>query len=857
MKKNLFVILLFVGIICSSCYKEDIEDINNRLEAIENTQIATINQQISSIRNSIDLLGNTDKELKTYITALEKKAEQLESIKAAIENLKAIDETIENRIADFEKQLDSELKIITATIEELKAKDKLIESKIAELKEYINSELKKTEDWATGTFATLEQYNSLTLEIASLKTYLEEANSSFAVAIASLETSMKGWVNEQMKDYYTIAEINDKISSLNKSLEESKKYIEESKKNLSNVIASLETSMKEWINDQLSGYYTIAEIEAKLEAIKNTSTGVGNDMKDDISNLQKDIAGLQKEIEALEESLASTKNDLISAYQNAILEAIDTNNGLINAKIANEINVVNDKLTSEISAINNSIIKIEERLKNIESRLSAAEDAIEKMQSLDIIIETSEEIACMPGTSVQINYTITGGDTETAIEAWGDGGWSAHVIREDAFSGKIKVTAPDGATNGKIIVLATSGAGGVKMKTIHFVEGVLGNINDTYEVEWEKCVLEINLQTNLNYTIYIPEEAKNWISLVQTRSEIRNETLILNVEENPEETPRSTMVEIIGECGDILQRFEITQKPQPSDGYIEFADKYAKVVCISKFDINGDNEISFKEASKVTSIEERFFGDYAEAITSFDELQHFVNIVEIKENAFRGCTNLKSIMLPEGIDKIDDYTFYYCTNLVNIIIPIGVTTIGESAFYECGSLLDVTFPNSVTTIKESAFMNCHKLRRVYIPNSVTKIDVQAFRYCNGIENITIPNGTIEMLAFAQCDNLKNVTFGDGVTKIGNSAFGSCKNLTTVTIGSGINSIEDEAFNYCQNMTAFYCKAINPPTLGDDPMHYDFYTPSKKCTFYVPKESVWLYKTTKWKVYADFIEGYDF
>ena len=59
------------------------------------------------------------------------------------------------------------------------------------------------------------------------------------------------------------------------------------------------------------------------------------------------------------------------------------------------------------------------------------------------------------------------------------------------------------------------------------------------------------------------------------------------------------------------------------------------------------------------------------------------------------------------------------------------------------------------------------------------------------------------------------------------------------------------------MTAVYCKAINPPTLGGETFHYDYCTHSAKCTFYVPTESVWLYKSTKWKVYADYIVGYDF
>lgn len=283
------------------------------------------------------------------------------------------------------------------------------------------------------------------------------------------------------------------------------------------------------------------------------------------------------------------------------------------------------------------------------------------MKALNITFNITEDKAVMAGASVFIEYTISGGDAETVVEAWGDGGWSAMVVSENVTKGKIKVTAPIiGATNGKVVVLATSGAGGVKMKTLYFAEGILTNINDTYEVDWEANALAVVLQTNLNYTVNVPESAQSWISLLQTRATVRTETITFNISENPDEQQRSATIELIGECGDILQTFDIVQKAQPSDGYIEFADRYAKTVCVEQFDLNNDGEISYKEATKVTTIKDYFFGDYANAIISFDELQHFVNVVEIKQNAFRGCTNLKSLTLPNNISKIEDYTFRYC-----------------------------------------------------------------------------------------------------------------------------------------------------------------------------------------------------
>lgn len=725
---------------------------------------------IEKINNRLDAIENNQ------IASINS---QISSITNSINSLIKTDTELKNYITALEKETE-QLDDIKTTIEQLKAKDKTIENLIAELNEYINNGLGATEDWVTATFATLVQYNKLADEISSLKTYVEGMNNSLSKAIDNVEASMKDWVNEQLTGYYTIAEIDAKIEALNKA------YIESDK-----------------------------------------------EIKEDVATLQ--------------EELATAKSELTKSYQDAIANAINNNNGVIDAKIANEI-----------KAVNETIAGLEKRLDDIESRLSAVEDAIEQMKALNITFNITEDKAVMAGASVFIEYTISGGDAETVVEAWGDGGWSAMVVSENVTKGKIKVTAPIiGATNGKVVVLATSGAGGVKMKTLYFAEGILTNINDTYEVEWEANALAVVLQTNLNYTVNLPESAQSWISLLQTRATVRTETITFNISENPDEQQRSATIELIGECGDILQTFDIVQKAQPSDGYIEFADRYAKAVCVENFDLNNDGEISFKEATKVTTIKSQFFGDYANAIISFDELQHFVNVVEIKQSAFSGCTNLKSLTLPNNISKIEDNTFSYCTNLEGIIIPNGVASIGECAFSNCESLESIVFPNSVTNIKREAFYQCYGIKSVHIPSSVSAIGVNAFRYCEALESVTIPSGRIDMLAFAQCENLKEATFGDNVTFIGNSAFGSCPNLTTVTIGTGIENIDEEAFEYNQNMTAVYCKAINPPTLGDEAFHYDFYTPSAKCTFYVPTESVWLYKSTKWKVYADYIVGYDF
>ena len=58
-----------------------------------------------------------------------------------------------------------------------------------------------------------------------------------------------------------------------------------------------------------------------------------------------------------------------------------------------------------------------------------------------------------------------------------------------------------------------------------------------------------------------------------------------------------------------------------------------------------------------------------------------------------------------------------------------VTNIGVSAFKNCTALLSITIPNSVTSIGSEAFYGCSSLTSITIPNSVTSIGEQAFWNC--------------------------------------------------------------------------------------------------------------------------------
>jgi chromosome segregation ATPase len=271
----------------------------------------------------------------------------------------------------LETELKNELAQINATIETLKAKDEELDKKIADLKTYVDTELGNTTDWVNATFATLEQYNALVVEIATIKEQIKAINQS----ITDLETKLTTKINEDIANAVSTlnADIQQKVSEITSAYTVA---ISIAKSDITTAytaaiaiaISNLETSLKSWVGEQLSNYYTIAEVEAKITALQ---TAINN----------SDTA-LQEELESLKLQLETTATEITAAYKKAIEEAINMHNGVINTKIANEIASVNQRITNEVTSINAKIAEIESRLDNIEAKL---EDLLARIQSVSYI----------------------------------------------------------------------------------------------------------------------------------------------------------------------------------------------------------------------------------------------------------------------------------------------------------------------------------------------------------------------------------------------------------------------------------------------------------------------------------------
>ena len=179
-------------------------------------------------------------------------------------------------------------------------------------------------------------------------------------------------------------------------------------------------------------------------------------------------------------------------------------------------------------------------------------------------------------------------------------------------------------------------------------------------------------------------------------------------------------------------------------------------------------------------------------------------------------TNIKTVIIEDGVTSIGNVAFYFCSGLTSVTIPNSVTSIGSDAFGGCSGLTSVTIPNGVTSIGWSAFRGCSGLTSVTIPNSVTSIEGYAFGWCSGLTSITIPNSVTSIgdCAFYNCSGLTSVTMPNSVMSIGAQAFRGCSGLTSITIPNGVTSIGISAFEGCSGLTSV--------TIGSGIMKIDYY-----------------------------------
>lgn len=273
-----------------------LEELQSRFDSSQGTtssELAEILKKIEEIEAEIDGAGHGS-------------ATEIANLAALIEELRSA--------------MESERAGLRATIDSLEAENASLDYRINSLEKYVNDGLLEMDtsienltEWMEATFATVKQYDSTVSQIASIKASVEALNES----MASMENRIKEEFSTEIEDAVSAlgAEMEEMLSSTvseiidgyTSAIEDARNGIEAAyEASIARSISDLESSLKEWVNGQLSGYLSLSQAKEELDALK--------------SELEQQIESSQTYLE-----------NMISEVQSSLSEAINNNKAMIEA----------------------------------------------------------------------------------------------------------------------------------------------------------------------------------------------------------------------------------------------------------------------------------------------------------------------------------------------------------------------------------------------------------------------------------------------------------------------------------------------------------------------------------------------
>lgn len=239
-------------------------------------------------------------------------------------------------------------------------------------------------------------------------------------------------------------------------------------------------------------------------------------------------------------------------------------------------------------------------------------------------------------------------------------------------------------------------------------------------------------------------------------------------------------------CSLPVTSLAVSEGKQGIYGYYKYTIKNNEAIITKCYDIKGDISIpSTIEGYTVTSI-----GD----------------------SAFRNCTNITSVIIPNSVVSIGECAFHTCVGITDVIIPDSVISMGRLAFYFCSRLKSITIPDSTISIGDSAFGGCSSLKSITVDSNNKRyhssgnclIETESKSLILGCSKSTIPfDGSVKSIkswSFSYSFHLENIIIPDTVTEIDDYAFAYINQLKKVTLSASISIIGNYAFDGCRSLS---------------------------------------------------------
>eukprot|EP00980_Cylindrotheca_fusiformis_P009016 scaffold1934_cov79-Cylindrotheca_fusiformis.AAC.5 len=182
-----------------------------------------------------------------------------------------------------------------------------------------------------------------------------------------------------------------------------------------------------------------------------------------------------------------------------------------------------------------------------------------------------------------------------------------------------------------------------------------------------------------------------------------------------------------------------------------------------------------------------------------EELTHLrvdSSVIEIPDQTFRSCKNLKYVQISETLTRIGKGAFGECSSLKSVQFVSDDTRLGTNSINACLEDGTIMFPERlVLEIGEKAFCGCGSLRKVIVCFVSTRLGPGVFMDCSSLISVELSSvKEIPDQTFMWCKKLKYVQIPETLTRIGQGAFGECSSLKSVQFVSVDTRLETNSIN---------------------------------------------------------------
>ena len=210
------------------------------------------------------------------------------------------------------------------------------------------------------------------------------------------------------------------------------------------------------------------------------------------------------------------------------------------------------------------------------------------------------------------------------------------------------------------------------------------------------------------------------------------------------------------------------------------------------------------------------------------------SVTKIHNGAFLEASKLTELVFEGGSDPmyIGAEAFKRCTGLVNLVLPDNVVSLGADVFYGCTALESLTLSKNLTNFVPKMIDDCTALTEFKVSTdgqgtalssengilyNADKSALIAYPRAKTDAEIVVDANvkTIYANAFYSNNNIVKVVLPEGLVEIQASAFDFCYSLEEVNIPSTVQLIANNAFRYCALTTVTFTEGGNDLLLIND------------------------------------------